>query len=142
LLSSFVRVCSNRCAPQRVRCICCFFTMRLLITWLTVDSTNESAKNSGVPWMNDWGHLRQNRSQNQAFEGDCLNHLSRYSDRPALQAGVCPRPKHDGRRPRTPGLFDALTNLLTNRINRSCCRPCHFLPRYSGRGRKGGENSF
>ena len=24
-------------------------------------------------------HLAQNRSQNQAFEGDCLNHLSRLS---------------------------------------------------------------
>jgi hypothetical protein len=27
-------------------------------------------------------HLPQNRSQNQAFEGDCLNHLSRLLDRP------------------------------------------------------------
>jgi hypothetical protein len=25
--------------PAGVHCICCFFTMRLLITWLTVDST-------------------------------------------------------------------------------------------------------
>jgi len=39
LLSTFVRVYSNRCAPQGVHCICCFFTMRLLIIWFTVDST-------------------------------------------------------------------------------------------------------
>ena len=27
-------------------------------------------------------HLAQNRSQNQAFEGGCFNHLSRLIDRP------------------------------------------------------------
>jgi hypothetical protein len=27
-------------------------------------------------------HLAQNRSQNQAFEGDCFSHLSRLLDRP------------------------------------------------------------
>lgn len=31
---------SKRCAPRSVHCICCFFTNRLLTTWLSVDSTN------------------------------------------------------------------------------------------------------
>jgi hypothetical protein len=34
-----VRICSRRWAPRLVYCICCFFTMRLLTTWFTVDST-------------------------------------------------------------------------------------------------------
>src|SRR5271168_593719 len=38
-----VRVCSNRCAPRRVHCICCFLTNRLLTTWLIVDSTKAKA---------------------------------------------------------------------------------------------------
>src|ERR1700689_4947314 len=39
-LRTFVRVCSSRCAPRSVHCICCFLTERLLTTWLMVDSTN------------------------------------------------------------------------------------------------------
>jgi hypothetical protein len=29
LLSTFVRVCSSKCAPRGVHCICCFFTNAL-----------------------------------------------------------------------------------------------------------------
>ena len=32
---------SSRCAPRGLQRICCFLTIRLLITWLTADSTNE-----------------------------------------------------------------------------------------------------
>jgi hypothetical protein len=39
LFETLVRVCSNRCAPRRVHCICCFLTNRLLTTWLIADST-------------------------------------------------------------------------------------------------------
>src|SRR5712664_3041663 len=34
-----VRICSRRWAPRGLHCICGFFTMRLLMTWFTVDST-------------------------------------------------------------------------------------------------------
>jgi len=34
---------SSRCAPCLVQRICCFFTVRLLTTWLTVDSTKPVA---------------------------------------------------------------------------------------------------
>jgi cyclic beta-1,2-glucan synthetase len=37
-LITAVRTCRSRCAPSGVHCICCFLTMRLLITWLMVDS--------------------------------------------------------------------------------------------------------
>src|SRR5215471_5651271 len=40
-LRTFVRVCNSRCAPRSVHAICCFFTNRLLTTWLIVDSTKE-----------------------------------------------------------------------------------------------------
>jgi hypothetical protein len=43
-----VRICSRRCAPRLVHCICCFFTMRLLTTWFTVDSTKPVLMRS--PW--------------------------------------------------------------------------------------------
>ena len=39
-LRTLVRVCSRRWAPRSVHAICCFFTNRLLTTWLMVDSTN------------------------------------------------------------------------------------------------------
>src|SRR6202162_6356062 len=39
-LRTIVLVCSKRCAPRKVHCICCFLTNRLLTTWLIVDSTN------------------------------------------------------------------------------------------------------
>ena len=39
-LRTLVLVCSKRCAPRSVHCICCFLTNRLLTTWLIVDSTN------------------------------------------------------------------------------------------------------
>ena len=35
-----MRICSSRWAPRGVQRICCFLTMRLLMTWLTVDSVN------------------------------------------------------------------------------------------------------
>ena len=35
-----MRTCSSRWAPAGVQRICCFLTMRLLITWLTADSVN------------------------------------------------------------------------------------------------------
>jgi hypothetical protein len=37
-LAKRARVCSNRCAPRRVHCICCFLTNRLLTTWLIVSA--------------------------------------------------------------------------------------------------------
>jgi hypothetical protein len=43
-----VRICSRRCAPRLVHCIYCFFTMRLLTTWFTVDSTKPVLIRS--PW--------------------------------------------------------------------------------------------
>src|SRR5262249_8084617 len=39
LLRTFVRVCTSKCAPFSVHCICCFFTNRRLTTRLIVDST-------------------------------------------------------------------------------------------------------
>jgi len=39
-LSTRVRICSSKWAPRWLQRICCFFTMRLLTTWFTVDSTN------------------------------------------------------------------------------------------------------
>ena len=39
-LRTRVRTCSSRWAPRGVQRICCFLTMRLLITWLTADSVN------------------------------------------------------------------------------------------------------
>ena len=38
--STRVRTWSCRCASRGVHPICCFLTMRVLITWVTVDSTN------------------------------------------------------------------------------------------------------
>ena len=40
-MSTWVRIWSSRCAPRGLQRVCCFLTMRLLITWLTADSTNE-----------------------------------------------------------------------------------------------------
>jgi hypothetical protein len=39
VIEHWVRTCSSRCAPFFVQRICCFFTIRLLTTWFTVDST-------------------------------------------------------------------------------------------------------
>src|SRR5436305_9439396 len=39
-LSTLVRTWSSRCALSGAHRICCFLTIRLLTTWLTVDSTN------------------------------------------------------------------------------------------------------
>src|SRR5216684_2874031 len=39
-LSVRVRACRRRCAPSGIHRMCCFLTIRLLTTWLTVDSTN------------------------------------------------------------------------------------------------------
>ena len=40
LFRTFVRIWTRRWAPFLDHCICCCFTIRLLITWFTVDSTN------------------------------------------------------------------------------------------------------
>jgi hypothetical protein len=55
-----VRTCSSKCAPRWVQRICCFLTIRWLITGFTVDSTN--ADEIVSPWryrspslgMNAW----------------------------------------------------------------------------------------
>jgi len=36
----------EQCAPRAVQRICCFFTIRLLTTWLMVDSARELAMTS------------------------------------------------------------------------------------------------
>jgi len=41
LLRTRVRTCSSRWAPRGDQRICCFLSIRLLMTWLTADSTNE-----------------------------------------------------------------------------------------------------
>jgi hypothetical protein len=43
-----VRICSRRWAPRFVHGICGFFTMRVLTTWFTVDSTKPVRMRS--PW--------------------------------------------------------------------------------------------
>ena len=42
-LRTWARIWTKRCAPRLVHCICCFFTIRLLIIWFTADSTNPEA---------------------------------------------------------------------------------------------------
>src|SRR4051812_24354139 len=37
---TWVRTCKRRWAPRSLQRICCFFTKRLLTTWLTADSVN------------------------------------------------------------------------------------------------------
>jgi hypothetical protein len=44
-------------------------------------SVSESAKKPGSA-DDDQAHLRENRWQNQAFEGNCFNHLSRLLGSP------------------------------------------------------------
>ncbi len=39
-INARVRTCNSKCAPRWLHRICCRFTIRLLITWLIVDSTN------------------------------------------------------------------------------------------------------
>lgn len=36
---ALVHVWSSKCTPFLLYCICCFFTIRLLTTWFTADST-------------------------------------------------------------------------------------------------------
>src|SRR5262249_32803329 len=43
-----VRLCCSRGAPRLLQCICCFFTMRWLTTWFTVDSAKPVLMRS--PW--------------------------------------------------------------------------------------------
>jgi hypothetical protein len=38
--NTWARICSERWAPRSLQRICCFFTNRLLTTWLTADSAN------------------------------------------------------------------------------------------------------
>src|SRR5271166_4096693 len=38
--NTWARICSKRWAPRSLQRICCFFTNRLLTTWLTADSAN------------------------------------------------------------------------------------------------------
>ena len=55
-LSTRVRIWSSRCAPRGLQRICCFLTMRLLMTWLTADSANELkmiSPASRVPGLRD-----------------------------------------------------------------------------------------
>ncbi len=47
LLRTRVRTCSSRWAPRGDQRICCFLTIRLLVTWLTADSTNELSITAG-----------------------------------------------------------------------------------------------
>jgi len=49
-LRTRVRIWRSRWAPRGVQRICCFFTMRLLMTWLTADSTKELEMVSPARW--------------------------------------------------------------------------------------------
>jgi len=44
-----VRTWSSRCAPRGLQRICCFFTNRLAITWLTADSTKPGRRQLAWP---------------------------------------------------------------------------------------------
>jgi hypothetical protein len=48
-LRTRVRICSSRWAARGIQRICCFSTMRLLITWLTADSVNAMEPPRFVP---------------------------------------------------------------------------------------------
>ncbi len=49
-LRTRVRIWRSRWAPRGVQRICCFFTMRLLMTWLTADSMKELEMVSPARW--------------------------------------------------------------------------------------------